>query len=55
MSVDFVSPTVGWMLATSPTSTAVGDGQAPQKGDVFTLLHTTDGGRTWHEIARSVV
>jgi photosystem II stability/assembly factor-like uncharacterized protein len=55
MSVDFVSPTVGWLLATSPSSTAVGDGQAPQKGAVFTLLHTKDGGRTWHEIAHSVV
>jgi photosystem II stability/assembly factor-like uncharacterized protein len=55
MSVDFVSPMVGWMLATSPPSTAAGDGQAPPKGDVFALLRTTDGGRTWREIARSVV
>jgi photosystem II stability/assembly factor-like uncharacterized protein len=43
------------MLATNRTISVQNEHGAPQKGDVFTLLHTTDGGRTWHEIAHSVV
>jgi photosystem II stability/assembly factor-like uncharacterized protein len=55
MSADFVTPAVGWMLATNRTNSVLPEHGAPQKGDVFALLHTTDGGKTWQEIAHSVV
>ena len=55
MSVDVVSPALGWMLATNRTISVQHEHGAPQKEDVFTLLRTTDGGKTWQEIAHSVV
>ncbi len=52
---DFISPTVGWALADNRTHFFPEPGGGLQKGDVIALLQTTDGGRTWQEIARSVV
>ncbi len=51
----FVSPTLGWALTDNRKRTLPQPGGGVQKGDVSTLLQTTDGGRTWQEIARSVV
>jgi photosystem II stability/assembly factor-like uncharacterized protein len=52
---NFVSPALGWALADNRTHFFPEPGGGLQKGDVITLLHTTDGGRTWQEIARSIV
>jgi photosystem II stability/assembly factor-like uncharacterized protein len=54
-AVDFVSPTLGWILADNRDLMRHGPEGGPGKGDVIALLRTTDGGRTWHEIAHSVV
>lgn len=52
---DFVSPTLGWALADNRTFFLPEPGGGIRKGDVIALVQTTDGGRTWHEIAHSVV
>ena len=52
---DFVSPTVGWAFADNRTVFRPEPGGGIGKGDVIALLQTTDGGRTWHEIAHSIV
>jgi len=52
---DFISPALGWALADNRTIFLLEPGGGIRKGDVIALLHTTDGGRTWQEIAHSVV
>ena len=52
---DFVSPTLGWALADNRTVFRPEPGGGIRKGDVIALLQTIDGGRTWQEIAHSVV
>jgi photosystem II stability/assembly factor-like uncharacterized protein len=52
---DFVSPALGWVLAYNRTRFLPEPGGGLQQGDVVALLHTTDGGKTWQEIAHSVV
>jgi photosystem II stability/assembly factor-like uncharacterized protein len=52
---DFVSPALGWVLADNRTRFLPEPGGGLQKGDVIALLQTTDGGKTWQEIAHSVV
>ncbi len=52
---DFVSPALGWVLADNRTRALPEPGGGLQKRDVIALLQTTDGGRTWQEIAHSVV
>ena len=52
---DFVSPALGWALADNRTTFLPEPGGGIRKGDVIALLHTTDGGRTWQEIAHSTV
>lgn len=53
---DFVSPALGWALANNPPAHHAHEpGGGIRKGDVIALLQTTDGGRTWREIAHSVV
>ncbi|HEY0753271.1 MAG TPA: hypothetical protein VGD98_04865 [Ktedonobacteraceae bacterium] len=52
-SFNFISPTVGWALANSREHFAPEPGGGATKGDVITLLKTTDGGQTWQETAFS--
>jgi len=52
---DFVSPVLGWALADTRTVFFPQPGGGLRKGDVITLLQTTDGGRAWQEIAHSVL
>lgn len=52
---DFVSPTLGWALADNRTFFQPEPGGGIRKGDVIVLVQTADGGRTWQEIAHSVV
>ena len=52
---DFVSPARGWALADNRTAFAPEPGGGIRKGDVIALLQTTDGGKTWQEIAHSAV
>jgi photosystem II stability/assembly factor-like uncharacterized protein len=52
---DFVSPTLGWALADNRTRFIPAPGGGVQKGDMIALLQTTDGGKTWQEIAHAVV
>jgi photosystem II stability/assembly factor-like uncharacterized protein len=52
---DFVSPMLGWVLADDRTRFLPEPGGGLQKGDVIALLQTIDGGKTWQEIAHSVV
>lgn len=51
----FVSPTIGWALADNRTGFFPEPGGGIHKGDVIALLKSTDGGRTWREIAHSRV
>lgn len=51
---DFVSPTIGWAFGDNTTRSLPEPGGGIRKGDIIALLHTTDGGRTWQEIAHSV-
>ena len=52
---DFVSPALGWALADNRMIFLPEPGGGIRKGDVIALVQTTDGGRTWQEIAHSVV
>jgi len=52
---DFVSPALGWARADTRTVFHPALGGGLRKGDVIAPLQTTDGGRTWQEIAHSVV
>lgn len=52
-SFDFVSLTQGWALADNRTLLYPEPGGGIRKGDVISLLQTSDGGQTWQEIARS--
>ncbi|HZU69870.1 MAG TPA: hypothetical protein VFA09_21555 [Ktedonobacteraceae bacterium] len=51
----FVSPTLGWALANNITRTGPPGSINLRKGDTIAMLKTTDGGKTWQEIAHSVV
>lgn len=51
----FISLVVGWALADNRTTFLPEPGGGIRKGDVIALLQTTDGGRTWQEIAHSTV
>ncbi len=46
---------LGWALADNRTFFLPEPGGGIRKGDVVALVQTTDGGRTWQEIAHSVV
>lgn len=52
---DFVSPTLGWALADNHIILRPEPGGGIRKGGKIALLHTTDGGQTWQEIAHSVM
>ncbi len=52
---DFISPALGWALADNRTIFLPEPGGGIRQGDVIALLQTTDGGRTWREIAHSEV
>jgi photosystem II stability/assembly factor-like uncharacterized protein len=55
-ALDFVSPALGRALADNrKTLGAPEPGGGIHKGDVIAHLQTTDGGKTWQEIAHSVV
>lgn len=54
VALDFVSPLLGWAFADNRTVFLPEPGGGIRKGDVIALLRTTDGGRTWKEIAHSV-
>lgn len=52
---NFISPLVGWALGNTTDRRAPVPGSGPEKGDIITLLKTTDGGHTWRAIAHSTV
>ena len=52
---DFVSPTLGWAIADNVSFHMPEPGGGLRTGDTIALLKTTDGGRTWQEVAKSVV
>ena len=52
---DFVSPALGWALVDNRTVFLPNPGGGIRKGDVIALVQTTDGERTWQEIAHPVV
>lgn len=54
-SFTFVSPTVGWAIGETRGMGLPEPGGGRRAGDLMSIQHTTDGGRTWHEIAHSKV
>ena len=52
----FVSQTLGWAIGENPRGVGVPEpGGGRRAGDIMSIQHTTDGGRTWHEISHSKV
>lgn len=52
---DFLSPSLGWAIANNVKEHLPEPGGGLRSGDIVALLKTTDGGKTWQEIAHSVV
>ncbi len=52
---DFISPALGWAIANNVKVRLPEPGGGLRSGDIVALLKTTDGGKTWQEIAHSVV
>lgn len=52
---DFASPSLGWAIADNAKIRLPEPGGGLRSGDIVALLKTTDGGKTWQEIAHSVV
>lgn len=52
--LSFISPTIGWAFGDNLMDSLHGPGGGLRKGDVISLLKTTNGGKTWQEVAHSL-
>ena len=51
----FVSPSIGWAIGENRGMSLPEPGGGRRAGDIMSIQHTIDGGRSWHEIAHSKV
>lgn len=52
--LSFISPTTGWAFGDNLMDLLHGPNSSLSKGDAISLLKTTNDGKTWTEITRSV-